>query len=546
MEFNSLPLEVQLEIFSYLSVGTVMKIRLVCKQWMCLINGELKFKRLRCRQWRPSEERYWLKYDFDISSTLFLKQLSSDPKFSKIRYLDAFLRPNCCNDAFDFLNSFKSLEDLTFTLIGQSSGNPEERKPIVVRLDRLKKANIYIGFRSRLNVVLELPSLVCLELCPLDGVILKYPETLRTLATDQLSRAPDYSQFTGLTRFCTTRSNAREISANFIEQLPSLRELLLENCRAFRSQAFKEPPLPKLSSSDKAAPKIFYYGFEFNLNQIRLEANQWPLGFSYSPSEASTEFIIQNRHRSVDHNPSVKCILYNPMANELNDSELFGVMLQKFSAIDSLQISGTVANENRLLRFISQFKIKNLKIEGASLSQLFFWKLANRFSFIRTLEIKNEPTMNLLTRDFDFIFDFKLKNLTWISLDCPLSVNFLNRLLSKLKRLKGIYLVQAGNYELYLNLGDIYCNRKMWLDVVGFKKYSDNKISPRGIRNLVKLSKDRLKGSELTCPKELLLLLRYRLLEEQTILFMMRKLVYDQRYSICLPLKQMLQLNSGR
>ena len=509
MEFNSLPLIVQLEIFSYLSVRTVMKIRLVCKQMMRLIDGEFKFKRLRCRQYRWPEERCWFRYDFNFRPTSFLRQLSANRKFSQVKNLKVHLCRNYRSDAFNFLNSFKSLEELSFACLVQSRETPEN-KPIVVRLDRLKKAIISLGFSTQPNVLLDLPSLLCLEMQSLNEVTIKYPETLRTLVIERLSR--DYSQFTSLTRFGTASSNVREISASFIKQLPSLRELHLENSGLpfVGSHVFKEPPLPKLSSSDKASPKIFYYGFEFNLNQIRLEANQWPLGFSYSPSEASTEFIIQNRHRSVDHNPSVKCILYNPMASELDDSELFGVMLQKFSAIDRLHINGTVADENRLLRFISQFKVKRLEIEGASLSQPFFLKLAKRFSFIQTLEIKNEPTMNLMTGDYDFIFDFKLKNLTSVSLDCPLSVNFLNRLLSKLKRLKGIYLVQAGNYELYLNLGDKFTEQKILLDVAGFGRYSDNKISPRGIRNLVKVSEHRLGTRRLTCPKELLLLLRYR------------------------------------
>lgn len=86
MEFNSLPREIHLEIFTYLPFEDVMKIRRTCKQWNRLVNSELKFKRLLYRH-RPRS---------------FLVEQPPE-----VQYLKAFLRANYAqSDAFDFLNSF--------------------------------------------------------------------------------------------------------------------------------------------------------------------------------------------------------------------------------------------------------------------------------------------------------------------------------------------------------------------------------------------------------------------------------------------------------
>lgn len=159
MELNSLPVIVQLNIFSYLTVLDVMRIRLVCRQWNTLVNSEFKFKHLRCYHFT----QVWKsEYDFNFKSTkLLLDYVSKDPKFSRIKYFEILLWPKYAelDDTFDLLNSFKFLEETRFTLEiknvylvrnGRVHRNPRFRnlsevqsKKFVVSLDRPKKANLY-------------------------------------------------------------------------------------------------------------------------------------------------------------------------------------------------------------------------------------------------------------------------------------------------------------------------------------------------------------------------------------------------------------------
>lgn len=547
MQFNSLPLEIHLKIFSYLSVRQVLHIRRVCKQWKHLIHEEFKFERLHC-----SKRRYLSECDLNISSTWSLKRLSSEPMFRRLKQLNADLRSNYpkLRHSFVFLNSFESLEVLRLTCFAyRRSNRVPEKKQFVVRLHRLRRARIRLYLESKPNVLLDLPSLLCLELDSLQDLTIEHPQQLRTLVVNRLlPDAPDfpvrYSQFTGLTKFVTYARKVHSISARLIKQLPRLRELYLDDYRLFERRVFQDPPLP--AASRQAAPKLFYFGFEVSLDQIRLEATQWPNDFqSYEATEETTGFIIQNRHRSVNDNSYIESVLYNPIASELSDSEMFGVMLLKFPKIGYLVVIGAVADEQRLLRFIDRFQIRHLALERASLSQRFFRRLAESCPSIRYLKIESEPTMNLLAGDFDFVF--RCKNLKTIQFDdCPLSLNFVTELLSERRSVGYLRCRQRDHtqaYDLNLELRTIIRPR-ISLDVQESGSYANRQISPDDIRSLLKVLRWTLKTDGFVCPKEVLVLLRQLQFEKENALFWMRKFVYDQRHSICLPLGCLL--NFGR
>ena len=550
MEFNSLPLDVHLEIFSYLSVSDVRKIRQVCKQWNGLINGKFKFKRLRCQEVEDYKTiTYYFEFDFYFLSTRsFLDYASANPKFQSVKYLLADLYPIFAEleVAFDFLNSFTSLENVKFVCTIQYIPllNPREveRKTLIVSLNRLVKANISFereSLTSKVGVVLDLPSLLYLAVDSLENVKVGHPEKLRTLAIGGLFRGdPNYSEFTSLIKICSVTDDVRSISTSFIKRLPSLREIHFDFYSfclwlKIKDHHLLEPPPSFL----KATPRIFYFGFEISLNQMYSEGEQLPAVLC--SDEASTRFVSRNLDRSIDNNPLVWSIDYNRMANELDDTELLGVMPRKFPEIRHLQVSGTVAEPDRLLKFIGQFKVLYIDLEGASLPPSFFQKLAENGPFIRQLVIKSDPTMSILSGDFDFAFE--LKSLHEINLeDCPLSLNFVARLLSELKSIRKVGLAQPRDYGFSLSLWDY--GPSICLFVNGSGLFSQ-KTSREEAPELINTWRSRLKTGGIVCPKELQILLRHLELERQTQLFMMRKCLYDHTHSICLSKEQVRLLN---
>ena len=541
MEFNLLPVEIQLEIFAYLRAPEVMKIRLVCKQWNHLINGQFKFKRLSC-----NESSHLVEYDFNFTSIrAFLDYTSTDVKFSMVRCLNAELNPDYdqLDDAFQFLNSFRSLEELKFSCFLPFQWRNEEiqKKTLVLSLHRLKKTDIWFSgvFESKVSLVLNLPSLLHLALPSLKNVTIAYPGKVRTLVvSDGFSEEDlDCSQFTSLSKIYSNEHDKYSISASFIERLPSLKELHFDI--EFLGIRNLEDHL--LEQATEAILRIFYFGFEFDLNQI--EAELFPFTFC-AQVEDSTEFIARNLHRSIDNNSFVDTIRYNPIARALDDAKMFGVMLKKFPNIRHLHIIGAVADENRLLRFINQFKIKHLEFESTSLSQAFFKKLPKYGPFINWLEIRSEPTMDIQSGHFDFIFNLKL--LTELEFNCyTLPLNFTARLLRELKSIKNVRFHSPRVYLFSLRLQG--CIREIDLRVYEprFLRFT-HKMPTKQTSEMLDLVSRKLKADSPVCLSELLVLLRHLELEEETHRFMMRKYIYDHTHSICLSKEQMRLLNLSR
>ena len=547
MEFNWLPLEIQLEIFSYLPVLQVMKIRKVCKQWNGLIKAQFKFKELKCHQIESPKDRR--RSDFNFKSfQSFLDYTRSNPMFSRVKYLEAYLYPNCAqlHDAFDLLNSFSSLEQTSFTCCVSGSRRIDweiiEKKQFVVSLDRLKEAHFYFNsiLVLKASVVLNLPRLHYLKVDSLRGFGIKYPERLRTLATEAFFQATwDYSKFTSLTKLYTLTIHRPSITANFLEKLPSLRELHLNNFLNFldRSGDHSLDPLEP-SSSGTAALRIFYAGFEIGFKAMVSIDDQWP---ELMNSPEGSKFIFRNLHKSVDNNRQVYSLYYNAIVDELDDVEKFEVMPQKFPNMRELHIIGTVADPNRLLKYIGQFQANEFYFESTSLPRWFFEKLAESGSFIEDLEFDTEPTMDILSGDFDFVF--QLEKLSYLDfVDWPLPLNFVARLLKEPKPEIDVLFEQPGIYSFQLCM----CGNRWVIDlevnVGGIDIELGYEFPREEAAELANELSGRLKVDGFVNPKELLVLLRQLELEKETHLFMMRKFVYEQRHSIGLSMEQWLNL----
>ena len=550
MMFNLLPLEIHLAIFSHLSLRKLMRIRQVCKQWKYVIDSEIKCKLLRCSQTHSFEndDETSDSYDFQFQSPKrFLHQTGH--KISKVKYLFAFMRPSYdgLQDVFDFLNSFKSLEETQF--ICMVSSVPEDRledvrgKTFAVNLDRLEKALIRIDFMpSQTSVVLNLPNLLILSIKHLKSFTILHPAKLRILSVYplfwQLWEGMDYSKFTSLTKIYTASDEVNSIPADFPKSLPSLSELHFDEYNHVQFGENYHPDLPGRSYTPfNGNVKIFYFGFHVCLSQIRPEGEQFPCLFSiFNPSEETSRFFIRNLYWSIDNNPHIKGIHYNPIANELSDTEMFEVMLKKFPKINTLKIRN-VAEETRLLKFIDRFKFENLIFERTLVSGSFFEKLTENGSFIRTVKLKTERTMNILAGDLDFIFRFE--SLSYVSfLGCPLSLNFVARLLKEFNSKCSIGFSQPGNYKFHLGVSGGREGIELWVHRSRCFKTFIYKISGDEVLWLVNELKSWFNTDGHVCPRELQNLLRHLEFEKENTLFWMRKCLYDYRHSICLSEEQ--------
>lgn len=545
--FNSLPPEVQVEIFSYLSFDHVMKIRRVCKQWKNLINSEFKSKRLRCciYYW-PSDRQKGKDFCFRSSRT-FLESNNHVLKFSRVKYLNASL----CHyyreleDAFDFLNSFESLEELHFKCyLRDKNLYSVKTRFFVVILNHLKKAILYF-YWYELNVALNLPNLHHLHLDSFKGIILSHPEKLRILETDNLIQSgTDFSKFTNLTEIYSDSLSLRAISADFINKLSSLRKVCLgdyvHNCYRLYNQEECRLPEPPLSGKSKL--RIFCLGFEIKItidqiNQIsKLDLNSWP--HPNFVDKHFTRFATQNLYRSIDNNPYVTSVYYNTMISELrklndsNESEMFRKMLQKFSKIDCLYTIGTVADPSRLLK-VAQ-KAKCLYFKSTSLPRSFFEQLAENCPLVQKLHIHLEPKLNIQSGDFNFIF--KMEKLSLIHIDSPLSLKFLARLYKEHNSMHCVSFYQHKNYELiFYHSLNIYFS-----DFVD--RFPELSLSnKRTGLELVNILKNRL-GDGLVCPNELLAQLISIRFERKNYRFIKKMYAYQLKNSIFLPKEQILPL----
>ena len=569
VEFHSIPLEVQLKIFSYLPFDQAMEIRSVCKQWNRLIKAEIKLKRLFCFQIASRKQPgggSGENYSF-MCFRSFLDYTRSNPMFSRVKYLEAYLYPNYAqlHDAFDLLNSFRSLREITFEFhFPHLDSDPIdleaiEEKQLVVSLDRLEKAKFIFNLRffpPNISIVLDVSDLHYLIVDSLRGLIIKHPEKLRTLETQELfEESLDYSKFIGLCEIYSDTSNVQSITARFIESLPSLRGLYLDRHEGF-SILDEYEYCPKhdrypTSQPGKGKAKIFYFGFQITLNQINQlnERQEWPEYINYS-DRAST-FIARNLHQSVDRNLRVYMIDYNAIAGQLNDTEMFEVMPQKFHSIVMLDINGAVADPNRLLKFIDRFKIKQLDLRRTSLPRWFFEKLPESGSSIYHLSMSIEPTMRIMPSDLEFIFDFKFRDLDSFGLsNCPLSLDIVVRLLREPKRIGHFF--QFGNYSFSLRRLNGGWAIDLEVEEVGrglgggeerFENKIHFEIPSEEAGEFANILSSRLKADGFVNPKELLVLLRQLELEKETHLFMMRKFVYEQRHSIGISMEQWRLLN---
>lgn len=521
-----------------------MKVREVCRFWAGLINSEFKLEKLNCRLFnRPEDLDGVTAYDFYFSSTrTFLDYTRNDPKFNSIKYFRACLPLNYdqLEDAFDWLNSFKSLVDLSLILItlNLTSSAEVQAKKFVVNLEHVNHAYFCFvpgPFVSKVSVLLNLPSLQHICVNSLRSITIGHPERVLSLGIlDLFAGDPDYSQFTKTEYIFTSGSHVRSISASFIEKLPSLRKLDLDDI-------YKSPHyLPaKLAPGVKKAVKIFYFGFEISLEQINLDSAQWPNSFySSEPTEDSTRFVARNLHRSINDNKFVLSLHYNLVVSELDDTKMFEVISEKFPDLCRLHVSETVTDEELLLDFIDDTEIEQLTLERAALSSWFFEELPDYGSSIQRLVVKTEPTMDILAGDFDFIF--KLENLLTIHFqNSPLPLAFVARLLKELEEIALVSFKQTGAYEFDLRC---CCAQEIRLSVED-SHFLSKTICREEAAEFVDVLQHRLAVDGFVCPKELLVLLRHLELEEQTHLFMMRKYVYEQRNSIALSPEQMHLLN---
>lgn len=556
MKFNSLPPEIRLEIFSFLTVSEVMRVRRVCKQWNDLLNSQIKFKRLFCVQTRPGGESY-LKSGLSFESArIFLDRTSNDSKFSRVKYLMVSLCPNYdeLKDVFGLLNTFKFLnEAVVDCYVADRDRSEIQDQTFVLSLDRLEKVAIFFTGEtivSKVSVVFDLPKLSILVLDEFKSITIGHPKRLRTLAVANLFQGLDYTQLTGLTRLYADEQDRQSITASFLENLPALLELHLDAYYLHNEKLLLD--LLEPIACGKPSLRILFYGFEISQTDL---ATGLPDSYGLSGlNEDAASFIIRNRHRSIDNNQFVTSIQYN-LISALDDNELFGVFLQKFPKIRQLNVIGNVpsSDTDRLLKFINKFKLEQLSFVNTGLPAAFFKKLAKNCSpNIRQLEIEKDASMNILSGDFDFVFELK-HLISLIIGNCRMPLNYLARLVEELKQISLIQFSQTANYDFRMNLCRCQnvAHHTISLKVDATHRHGDPssgiflryEIPHEEGSKLVNELKSRLKADgEFVCAKQLFIVLLQIEAEEAIFRLSMNKCVYDQTYSICLSKEQIVEL----
>lgn len=555
MEFNFLQPGIQLKIFSHLSVCEVMKSRLVCRQWASLINSEFKFKQLRCMQ--LSCLRKWLTVnDFYLKSTRCVKSLldflSNDAKFSRVKFLFVTLsvKYDEVANVYDLLNSFKCLEELKFRceIHDAKSYNPDElqKKQFFVSLDRLKTASISFEQNLKISVVLNLPSLLHLNIDSLRETTIGHPQKLRTLSTRNVfDQEPvmNYTQFTSLTIIYTEATHVRSIRIGFFDNIPNLQELHFTHSYFIPCYSVLKLNLPE-ATEGTAKLRIYYLGFELALNQIHrmiLQGDHFPEAFArYDSGEMSTTFAIQNLHRSIDNNPYIESIggyiHCGELIRQLDDARVSEALFQKkFSKVFHLRLNGNV-DGHRILNFIDKLKIKELSLERCDLSQPFFQKLAKIQPSIMQLTIRPELTTNydIVSEYTDLALDFvcKLRHLHCLYFfDCRLPLTLLTSLV---KAKKFIPFIQFKDFHVF--------SKGKTIDSLECFSLGNYQI-PGNVLSFLDALRREFEPGEFLCYKKLWHLLNHLKFEKESHLFMMRKEIYDQTHSICLSKEQARWLN---
>ena len=389
---NELPPCLLVSIFSYLSIGEVIRLKLVCKAWR-ETSAFVRFKSLSFYRYDFEDmDRYsYLKKPFPENFDLYVNDFekffrSTGPMVSGVKRLvfALFAHPvNCGNNRLEnFLNRFRMLEELELNVLGFDHFPVGAYPTFSLELKRLRKLEIH--YEDRI-IELNCPELSYLDIDRLwlENCRIRYPEKLRTLVLKDPSRENDYRKFVNLKNLVLDlgyrNDHVNEFTRALLARIPeSLRRLILFGPVYFNGFYSKrlnlEDHLRRSYAIDQeiSSLKIFLNGIDRS-NQLQNNEGA-PLWFHLEISE----FISANLSNSVDENICLNFNLidYNMLERQLSTFDPFYKKLYPDYGFSSITIYESVADEDRLLKFLKRMEPCYLELENNIFPLPFFDRLA--------------------------------------------------------------------------------------------------------------------------------------------------------------------------
>lgn len=368
---NELPPCVLVTIFSYLPIGEVIRLKLVCKVWR-EISCYVPVKSLSIYQSgiKNLDRRKSCLVNFD----LYVNDLEKFIEFTGwltngLKRLHChFSAPvtNGQDQMQDFLNRFKRLEELELFMSGDLEHSVIK---LILEFERLRKL---ILICDRRTFELNCPELSYLDVTTnFEDCLIRYPEKLRTLVTFSNDSYQSGSirksvneghlkKFTNLKNLIAFlhMEDPNLFAREFFEGLPkSLQRLIFSEQTLWFSNQKNEINLDdhfrtqyRIDQEDSLGLRVFYLGIQLDPSRFtsagrkRLPKNAYDKNFP--------NFLVDNLANSVDANLSIGYIDYNALDKLLPTFDQLHEKIYLARPNCCINLKETVNDQERLLEFI--------------------------------------------------------------------------------------------------------------------------------------------------------------------------------------------------
>ena len=398
---NELPPCLLVSIFSYLPIGEVIRLKLVCKAWQ-ETSAFVRFKSLSFYRYDYEEQSFTkperLLENYDLYINDFEKFFrSTGPMVSGVQHLVLCLYDHPVNyenhRLEKFLHRFQVLEELELNVLPVDSLDLHRffnriHRTFTLELNRLRKLHLdcrWTDWARELTFELNCSQLSYLNTEKIENCRIRYPEKLRTLLLKLASNRTDFRKFVNLKNLIIDNGcDIHWLTQAFVARLPeSLKRFIFFTWVRFQDL---EDHLLKSYAIDQEHPslRIFFQGIEVRLSQFPTDERPWWGEF---------EFMVANLADSVDANPCLNYSIDYNTIEELPTFDLFYKKMHPDCLCSSIIIDQRVADEDRLLEFLKRMRPSLLEFQDVY-PRPFFDRLAeiqvNELHF-RASDLGSEP-----------------------------------------------------------------------------------------------------------------------------------------------------------
>ena len=371
IQLNELPPCLLVEIFSYLPINEVIRLKMVCKHWR-EISCYVRLKSLSVYQYDPKvrHDEFYLRYckrytTFDLQVNDFERFLKSTEQLliGLKRLVCLFAEPlkNERDRMQDFLNRFRRLEELQIKAL-----RPYELKSRIqftLQLERLKK--LFLRYTDA-TFDLNCPELSYVDVWSLEFCRICYPEKLRTLVSADRFEEDQIGKFVNLKNLIVLKiRDLNSIPRTFFEALPkSLQKLIFFERKMYNQRFSNQYNLEDcfraqygIDQEDSSGLRVFYLGVEIDLSRF-ISPGRVPNGVGV---ENFPNFLVTNLANSVNANVWFDHIDYNAFERLLPTFDPLYEKIYSVHANCDIVLKESVTDQVRLFEFIQKVKPACLK-----------------------------------------------------------------------------------------------------------------------------------------------------------------------------------------